>query len=404
TMKGSGIVAPPNIQLQNYVFTGKPNNGLINHSGIQIGVSNINLVGNPYPSALDSNEFIINNLTAITGTLYFWEHYASNNTHVLAGYQGGYAALNLVGGVPPVSPALISGLGSSSRIPGRYIPVGQGYFVKGNSNGGQMVFQNSQRKFVKETNSSSNEIFRQNNFVTSSQNEDDNETPDNFAKLRLGYTGTTNFHRQLLLGFMNENANDDFNLGYDGEIIDLQPDDAYFQSGNYKLVIQGVGYFNTNAIYPLTVKSSQSGTVNFMIDGLENFDLNQPIYIHDNNNNSYHDIRLTNYSVTIPAGEIVNRFSLRFSNGTLSTGEFENDTTLIFFNSNEKGIEIVNNQKLEIEEVTLFSILGQKINHWKTNSSENNIKLPVKNVETGVYIVKIKTIDNNFFSQKIIIK
>mgnify|MGYP006184246671 FL=1 len=404
TMKGSGIVAPPNIQLQNYVFTGKPNNGLINHSGIQIGVNNINLVGNPYPSALDANEFIGDNLIAITGTLYFWEHYSSNNTHVLSGYQGGYAARNLVGGVPPVAPALISGLGSSSRIPGRYVPVGQGYFVKGNTSGGQIVFQNSQRKFVKETNSSSNEMFRQNNFATSTQNGDDDETPDNFAKLRLGYTGSTNFHRQLLLGFMNENANDDYNLGYDGEIIDLQPDDAYFQSGSYRLVIQGVGYFYTNAVYPITIKSSQSGTVSFMIDGLENFDLNQPIFIHDNINNSYNDIRLTNYSITIPAGEIANRFSLRFSNGTLSSDELENSTTFIFFNSTENGIEIVNNQKLEIDEATLFSILGQKINNWKVNSSENSIKLPINNVETGIYILKLKTNDGNYLSRKIIIE
>lgn len=404
TMKGSGIAAPPNIQSQNYVFIGKPNNGLINHGGIQIGINNINLVGNPYPSALDVNEFVIDNLNAITGTLYFWEHYSSNNTHVLSGYQGGYAARNLVGGVPPVSPVLISGLGSSTRIPGRYIPVGQGYFVKGNTNGGQIIFQNSQRKFVKETNSNSNQMFRQNNFATSSQNGDDDVTPDNFAKLRLGYTGSTNFHRQLLLGFMNEYANDDFNLGYDGEIIDLQSDDAYFQVGNHKLVIQGVGFFNANAIYPITVKSSQSGTVNFMIDGLENFDLNQPIYIHDNSNNNYHNIRLTNYSITIPAGEIANRFSLRFSNGTLSADEFENSSTLILFNSTENEIEIINNKKIEIEEAYLFSILGQKINNWKVNSAENSIKLPVNNVETGIYIVKIKTNDGNYLSEKIIIK
>jgi len=404
TMKGSGIVAPPNIQLQNYVFNGKPNNGLINHSGLQIGINNINLVGNPYPSALDANEFIGDNLNAITGTLYFWEHYPSNNTHILAGYQGGYAARNLVGGVPPVSPALISGLGSSLRIPGRYIPVAQGYFVKGNPNGGQVTFQNSQRKFVKENSINSNEMFRQNNSATNPQNSNDEEIPDNYKRLRLGYTGSTNFHRQLLIGFMNENANDEYNLGYDGEIIDIQPDDSYFQSGSYKLVIQGVGFFNTDAIYPLTVKSSQTGTVNFMIDGLENFDPNQPIFIYDNSNNSYHDIRLTDYSVTIPDGEISNRFSLRFSNSTLSSNDFENNATFIFFNSTENGIEITNNQELEIEEATLFSILGQKINHWKVNSSENSIKLPLKNVETGVYIVKIKTADNNIFNQKVFIK
>ena len=78
---------------------------------------------------------------------------------------------------------------------------------------------------------------------------------------------------------MNEHADDNFNLGYDAEIIDIQPNDIYFQAGIYKLVIQGVGYFNSNNSYPLTVKSSQTGEVNFMLDGLENFDAIQPIYI-----------------------------------------------------------------------------------------------------------------------------
>lgn len=404
TMKGSGIVAPPNIQPQNYVFTGKPNNGIINHTGIQIGVNNINLIGNPYPSALDSNEFIINNLSAITGTLYFWEHYASNNTHILSGYQGGYAARNLVGGVPPVSPALISGLGSSSRIPGRYIPVAQGYFVKGNTNGGQIIFQNSQRKFVKETNLNSNEMFKQQNAKVRTENGNEDDNPDNFTRIRLGYIGSTNFHRQLLIGFMNENADDGYNLGYDGEIIDVQPDDAYFQSGNYKLVIQGVGYFNINAIYPITIKSSQLGSVSFILEGVENLDLNQPIYIHDNVTNSYNDIRLTNYSVTIPAGTINNRFSLRFSNQTLSNNTQENIENIVFYNSEYHHLEIINSKNNEIKEVILLSILGQKINTWRVNSFENNIKLPIKNIATGVYIVKIKTNEGKYFSEKIMIR
>jgi hypothetical protein len=33
---------------------------------------------------------------ATNGSLYFWEHYSSNNTHILRDYQGGYAVRNLV--------------------------------------------------------------------------------------------------------------------------------------------------------------------------------------------------------------------------------------------------------------------------------------------------------------------
>jgi hypothetical protein len=203
---------------------------------------------------------------------------------------------------------------------------------------------------------------------------------------------------------MNENADDNFNLGYDAEIIDIQANDIYFQNENYKLVIQGVGFFDVNKSYPLTLKSNQTGVVNFMIDGLENFDPNQPIYIHDNSNNSLYNLKGTTVSLTIPAGEIINRFTLIFSNTTLSSEDNSINTTYVFFNTNEKVVEIANNKNLEIQEATLFSILGQKIKHWEINSNENSIKLPVKNIETGVYIVKIKTNNNTYFTEKIIIK
>ena len=74
-------------------------------------------------------------LSDIDGTLYFWIHYTSNFTHILRDYQGGYAQYNLSGGVAAVTPPItvdgevISGLGSSSLIPERHIPVGQGFFV-----------------------------------------------------------------------------------------------------------------------------------------------------------------------------------------------------------------------------------------------------------------------------------
>ena len=405
TMKGSGIVTAPAVLSQNYVFSGKPNNGLINNPTLQIGVNNINLVGNPYCSALDANEFIIDNLSSITGSLYFWEHYTSNSTHILSGYQGGYATRNLVGGVPPVAPALISGLGSSSRIPGRYIPVAQGFFVKGNSNGGQIIYQNSQRKFVKEDDVDSNEMFRTTNQYSNRNNSNDIvENSDNFLRIRLGYTGSTNYHRQLLIGFMNEHADDSFNLGYDAEIIDIQPNDIYFQAGIYKLVIQGVGYFNSNNSYPLTVKSSQTGEVNFMLDGLENFDAIQPIYIHDNETGNYYNLRESNISIIIPPGEITNRFSLRFATETLSEADNNMLNTLVYFNATNEVIEIINNLTLEIEGATLYSLLGQKVSQWKINSNELNIKIPTKNLERGVYIVKIKTNDNKYINQKIIVR
>jgi len=406
TMKGSGIAIAPAIVPQNYVFSGKPNNGVINHAGIQIAPNNILLTGNPYPSALDANDFILDNLGYITGTLYFWEHYPSNNTHVLAGYQGGYGARNLVGGIAPIAPALISGTGSSSRIPGREIPVAQGYIIKGNNTGGQITFQNSQRDFVKENEVDSNIMFK----GTIKENKSENTITSQstgFATVRLGYTGCTNMHRQLLLGFMNQYADDNYNPGYDGEILDPQPNDIYFPLGNINLIIQGVGYFNNTNIYPLTVISNQTGLVKFMIDNLENFDPNQPIYIHDNLTDSYYDIRTNLLEITIPAGVIASRFSLRFYNPTLSTDlNTIDDQLTVYYDNETQEIKINNSLNNEIiNEVSLFSILGQKIETWKiVNQNQQQITIKTKGLSKGIYIVQANSIDSKHFSKKIIIK
>lgn len=99
-----------------------------------------------------------------------------------------------------------------------------------------------------------------------------------------------------------------------------------------------------------------------------------------------------------------NRFSLRFSNQTLSNNTQENIENIVFYNSEYHHLEIINSKNNEIKEVILLSILGQKINTWRVNSFENNIKLPIKNIATGVYIVKIKTNEGKYFSEKIMIR
>ena len=121
TMKGSGTLNTN----QNYTFVGKPNNGNISNP---IGANQLLLTGNPYPSALDASAFINDNASTIDGNLYFWEHAASNNSHFLSDYTGGYAVRNLTGGSIPLAPTTIKSIGVSTKTPKEFIPVGQGFF------------------------------------------------------------------------------------------------------------------------------------------------------------------------------------------------------------------------------------------------------------------------------------
>ena len=401
TMKGSDSENPT----QNYTFVGKPNNGAI---VTPIAANNSNLSGNPYPSAIDANAFITANLGAITGTLYFWEHFSTNASHVTAEYQGGYATRNLVGGVAPVSPAGISGLGSSARTPKQYIPVGQGFFIRGNATGGNVTFDNSQRLFIKEDNASSNVLFRQNdgsetNFLTNAEDAIPVETP--YAKIRLGFNSVSNFHRQMLLGFMNEHATAGLDPGYDSKQIDNMPSDMYFMTGGEKLAIQGDGFFNTSNVYPIGIKNGVVGNVKFTLDGTENFDENQTIYIYDNVTDLYHNIRNEAFEINLPIGIVLDRFSLRFANAALATNNFNlSDGVIVYFTNNDNKINIKNNLlDTTVTKVSLFNMLGQSISTWSVeNYDQKSIHIPVKEISTGTYIIKVQT-TNGDISKKIII-
>ena len=71
----------PFSDLQHVIFTGVPNNGII-RSPIELQtdgndpLNDWNLLGNPYPSAIDA-ELLLNhhnNKDLINGTFYFWTH------------------------------------------------------------------------------------------------------------------------------------------------------------------------------------------------------------------------------------------------------------------------------------------------------------------------------------------
>lgn len=117
TMKGtSGAVSITTEQ--NYVFEGIPNNGDITLE-LDKSSGDVNrLIGNPYPSAIDATEFILDNLsvadggnnasgTIINGALYFWDHFGNEDSHVLKAYVGSYATRNLIGGAAAISKVIL---------------------------------------------------------------------------------------------------------------------------------------------------------------------------------------------------------------------------------------------------------------------------------------------------------
>ncbi|KQB44037.1 Secreted hyalin domain protein [Flavobacterium daejeonense] len=413
SMKGSGGSAPIDA-FQNYIYTGKPNSGTISKF---IALDQTYLIGNPYPSALDADEFIKDNMkdcsgcrgTANTfgGAIYFWDHFGLSNNHILAQYEGGYATYTLTGGVAAVAddPLNVNNGATGSKIPQRYIPVGQGFFIDApsgaNVQGGTFIFQNSQRAFVREA--SGNSIFMK---VTNEKNSiASKETVDKRMKIRLGFDSPIGSHRQILVG-TDPNTSEQFDFGYDARMIDVKENDMFWELENQPLIIQGIPDFNSDKTIPLGIKITDNGESTIKIDALENIPNSLDIYLYDNVSKKYFDLRKDNFTISLPAGEYNKRFSVTFVNQTTSITETPVENGIIVYYTNENQLLNIKNyfNDVNIRSVSLFNILKQNINQWKiSDGKQSSIQIPIKNLSSAVYLVQIQT-NKGTFSRKIIIK
>lgn len=419
TMKGTSGTGAVSAQ-QNYVFVGKPNNGILN---ISLGLNQTYLTGNPYPSALDADEFIKDNIkdgagraatNIFNGALYFWDHFAGG-THILGQYVGGYATYTLMGGVVALSndPLTANNGTAGTKTPKRYIPVAQGFFIGtgpntelGSNNpnlstpvtGGTITFKNSQRVFKAESVADSQFFRTQNGSQTTDTADDERQ------KIRLLFESPNQLFRQILVG-VDENATSSFDIGYDAPMIENNTDDLYWNIGEAKYNIQAVAHFNSEQIIPIGIRTSVEGLTTIKIAGLENISESTNIYIHDNETGMDYDIRNNDFSISLPIGEYNNRFSLRFAGQALGAN---NPTTanepIIYFTNIDSSLNIKNtNLNLNLKSVTLFNLLGQQISTYTIeNVNQQDIKIPILNISSGTYIVKIATDSNKSFSQKII--
>ncbi|MDU8886380.1 choice-of-anchor D domain-containing protein [Yeosuana sp. MJ-SS3] len=422
TMKGVADTGGVITQQQNYVIQGKPNNGDIS---LTLASGNQYLVGNPYASAIDANEFIYDNISiadggrnadnVINGALYFWDHFASS-THVLAEYQGGYATYTLIGGTAAISNDVrINNTGAvGTKIPERYIPVGQGFFVSAivdaaltglaTVDGGNILFKNSQRIFKKEavTGTNSGSVFLRNS-NTKSESEAVDEDIDPRQKIRLMLDSPKGYHRQLLVG-VDENTSNDFDLGYDAALIEDNKEDMYWQFNNAKFIIQAVNNFDEQQVLPLGIKTNIEGLSTLKIDTLENIDDGIQIFIHDKELGLYHDLRASNYEVYLTTGEHHDRFEVTFSKpSSLGIDDLEINNLQTYF-SNEKKSIIVHNPMLEnVKSLEMINMLGQTVFRFNNEITENYTELKTNPLSVGSYIIKVETTEGTI-SKKVLVQ
>ncbi|NRD19824.1 T9SS sorting signal type C domain-containing protein [Winogradskyella eckloniae] len=413
TMKGpgTGSISTP----QNYVFSGQPNNGEIQ---LPITQDNDFLVGNPYPSAIDANQFIKDNgpelqddntpvpnaTPIISGTLYFWEHWGGGS-HSFQDYQGGYATYNYSGAVKAAykgsnHPDLTDG-NSPTKKPGRYIPVGQGFFVIG-AHTGTITFNNGQRLFKKESDDLS--VFMRSAFSVSANTSDANEEAsqeiDERMKFRIGFNSVNTIRRQLLLT-IDDNATPDVDWAYDGLLNENQIDDMFWTINEEAFIIQGSNAADNTTTYPLGIKTNTDGINTINIDALENVPEALNIYLHDLELDLYHDLRESPYDIFLNAGEHLQRFEIAFNTTSEALGIEDNsaNTMDIVYSNSTNHIVIVNPNRIPLKSLAVYNMLGQSVYSLQSIAHD---EYEIKKLSSGTYIVKLQTTSGAIVTKKII--
>lgn len=333
--KGSSyLIRMPNTHptvptIWNGQFEGFPNNGFI---PISVTPSTYNALGNPYPSTIDADQFIIaNNLSE---ALYFWRK--TNNPAASS-----YAIYTLAGGIGTSNSGDPLGL-----IPNGILQVGQGFIVKSTSSS---LFFNNQMRII----NSNNQILK------TSQNEK--------SRIWLNLSNTNNFICQTMLAYM-PGATAGIDAAIDGKYFNDSQSALTSIIDNQEFAIQATGLpFETSDEFTLGFKTAITGNFSIGIDHVDGiFSTNQPIYLKDNLLNTIHNLKLSDYSFSSNNGVYNSRFQLVFQN-VLSNISATSTSEVVVFAKNNK--VYISTGSLPISEVKITDIMGRIVYRDIKNTS-----------------------------------
>jgi hypothetical protein len=394
-----------------YTFRGTLNNGNITvpveRNDTETDDTNWNLIGNPYPSAIDVDLFFAENNYAsnptngkLDGILYLWSHATApdgtaNGNQALNFSFSDYARIN---GTAELA-------GGDGITPTRHIPSGQGFFVTYSDNPasttGSVTFNNAMR-----VTNSNTQFFRTSNtnFATASIINN---------KLWLNMTTDTGLFNQTAIGYVpGATANND-GAYYDAEKIGATIGDFSFYSvlpnNSEKLAIQGkspsdldiyetihLGFFNninTPTTYTISINQFQG-----------EFLSNNTIYLKDNLTNNYHDLNVGDYSFTADPGVFNDRFEIVFNQPSLSIDEavLASDELIIYEDNNDNVTFSLDSKDVRIQSIKIYDMLGRELFNLKAESNTQTYNL--SNLNKATYIAQIQLSNGTVLSKKAVKK
>ena len=383
-------------------FTGLPKNGVVTRTvtrgpytgadytganGLLITntTDNFNLVGNPYPSAIDAVEFLTANAGVIAQKVHLWTHSTAISNTIQSPYYQSFI-YNYTSNDYVTYNNLGNNVGVTTGFNGK-IGAGQGFFVEmldGAAGTNTITFNNSMRT------DDSNNAYNNGQFYRNA------EKPDEKHRIWLDLVDSNFKTSRFMVGYATGASNDRDQM-FDANTNYQEPLKAFSIINDEIFNIQGKALpFDSNDQINIGFQVPAQGTYKFAIadaDGMFK-DRTQKVYLQDLLTNTLHDLTTAPYSFNSDKGLFKNRFILKYTNQTLSNNENEFSKGVIVYSTDQLTIT---SELFNIKEVVIYDILGKtlfsdkKLNtkNSSLNINKNNTALLVKiTLENGAVITK----------------
>ncbi len=376
-------------------FNGAFNNGIINvpvyrNPANPIASNNWNFIGNPYPSAIDFEEFHNQNAGAIEGSAYLWSQslppLAMNpGNQVLNFNRNDYAIINVGSGN-------VAG-GAVGLPPNNFIPSGQGFFVNATGNG-TVTFNNSIRLA---DGSSNNNFYRSNNVVV-------------LDKLWLNLTSDNGVFNQILVAYVPGATNNDDGMYYDaprnlstGTYASLY---SIIKDSDKPFAIQGKNPMSLNADEVIALGFSTSIEVatlyRISIAQLQgDFMTSETVYLKDNLLNGLHNLSESDYTFTSEVGDFKERFEVVFNRESLSVGGAllsPQSLSIIELSNGDVQFSVAENH--QIKTIEIIDLQGRTIYRLKGASNLETYNL--SQLSSATYVAKVTLSNGQTINKKAI--
>lgn len=343
----------------NASFTGVPNNGnktlgiatSLNPLNSLNQGSKFNLVGNPYPSAVDADDLISGNSGIIAGALYFWDDDLSGG--------GGYSSADY---------AIWTGIGSvggGGNVPNGSIASCQGFFIEALNNN-NITFTNSMRT----TNNS--QFFKMDG--------------SGDLKVYMGFEKATKFN-EILVAFLPD-ATEQRDVLYDAyKISALAELSLSAVQGEDDFAIVAFPDDNLERVVPLHLRVDSDGEGTFMLTRSENLGNNQ-VFLYDQLLNVMHNITVdTAYNCDVTIANAYDRFYLYFNPTITGQEEIENSIRMYCWNN----VLFISNDNVGQQTVhfSVYDMQGREVFARNSLTFNGQTSVQLNGLATGVYSVKL---------------